>query len=258
MQKFKISGMSCAACSARVEKAVSKLEGVEHCSVNLLTNSMEVKGRAAEEEIISAVKKAGYGAEADKATASGMQNKTTKSNSSSANEEIKKMKIRFFLSLAFLIVLLYISMGHMMWGWPLPARLAQNHVAQGILQLLLTVIIMVINRHFFTSGIKAALRLSPNMDTLVSLGSGASFIYSLYALFAMMEAQLKMDHSSVMSYMHEFYFESAAMILVLVTLGKMLEEIAKGKTTDALDKLIDLAPESATVVSDGKELSVQI
>ena len=258
MQRFKISGMSCAACSARVEKAVSKLDGVEACSVNLLTNSMEVKGKATEEEIISAVKKAGYGAEADKNLASKTQNKTSKSNSSSANEEIKKMKIRFFLSLAFLIVLMYLSMGHMMWGWPLPARLAQNHVAQGILQLLLTVIIMVINRHFFTSGIKAALRLSPNMDTLVSLGSGASFIYSLYALFAMTEAQLKMDHSATMSYMHEFYFESAAMILVLVTLGKMLEAIAKGKTTDALDKLIDLAPESATVIRDGKELSVPI
>ena len=250
--------MSCAACSARVEKAVSKLDGVERCSVNLLTNSMEVIGAATDEEIISAVKKAGYGAEADNNSTSRPQNNTSKNNKSSANEEIKKMKIRFFTSLAFLIVLMYISMGHMMWGWPLPARLAQNHVAQGILQLLLTVIIIVINRHFFTSGIKAALRLSPNMDTLVSLGSGASFIYSLYALFAMTEAQLKMDHSSVMSYMHEFYFESAAMILVLVTLGKMLEAIAKGKTTDALDKLIDLAPESATVVRDGKELSVPI
>lgn len=258
MQKFKISGMSCAACSARVEKAVSKLDGVERCSVNLLTNSMEVIGAATDEEIISAVKKAGYGAEADNNSTSRPQNNTSKNNKSSANEEIKKMKIRFFTSLAFLIVLMYISMGHMMWGWPLPARLAQNHVAQGILQLLLTVIIIVINRHFFTSGIKAALRLSPNMDTLVSLGSGASFIYSLYALFAMTEAQLKIDHSSVMSYMHEFYFESAAMILVLVTLGKMLEAIAKGKTTDALDKLIDLAPESATVVRDGKELSVPI
>ncbi len=255
MKKYDISGMSCSACSARVEKAVSALDGVDSCSVNLLTNSMDVEGSASESEIISAVVKAGYGASVAGKSAASKDKKTAKVQTS---EEIRALKRRFFISLGFLAVLMYLSMGHTMWGFPLPARLSENHIAQGILQLLLCIIIMFINRKFFVSGARSAYHLSPNMDTLVSLGSGASFVYSLALLFLMTEAQMSGDIEAVVHYKHDFYFEAAAMILVLITLGKMLEAIAKGRTTDALDKLSRLAPDSATVIRDGKELSVPV
>ena len=238
--------MSCAACSARVERAVSSLNGVDTCSVNLLTNSMEVEGTASESEIISAVIKAGYGAE----LAGSKKEKTNeKSNKSKISDEIKAIRNRFIISLGFLIVLMYIAMGHNMWGLPLPSFLHESPMRIAILQMLLCIIVMIINKHFFVSGIKSVLNLAPNMDTLVSLGSGASFIYSVALLF-----QVDSNHELL----HGLYFESAAMILVLITLGKMLEAIAKGKTTDALDKLTSLAPESATVIRDGKEISVPI
>ena len=246
MKKYNISGMSCAACSARVERAVSSLNGVDTCSVNLLTNSMEVEGTASESEIISAVIKAGYGAEA---ADSSKDKANKKSNKSKINNEIKAIRNRFIISLGFLIVLMYIAMGHNMWGLPLPAFLHENPMRIAILQMILCIIVMIINKHFFVSGIKSVLNLAPNMDTLVSLGSGASFIYSVALLF-----QVDSNHELL----HGLYFESAAMILVLITLGKMLEAIAKGKTTDALDKLTSLAPESATVIRDGKEISVPI
>ena len=246
MKKYNISGMSCAACSARVERAVSSLNGVDTCSVNLLTNSMEVEGTASESEIISAVIKAGYGAEA---ADSSKDKANKKSNKSKINNEIKAIRNRFIISLGFLIVLMYIAMGHNMWGLPLPAFLHENPMRIVILQMILCIIVMIINKHFFVSGIKSVLNLAPNMDTLVSLGSGASFIYSVALLF-----QVDSNHELL----HGLYFESAAMILVLITLGKMLEAIAKGKTTDALDKLTSLAPESATVIRDGKEISIPI
>ena len=246
MKKYNITGMSCAACSARVERAVSSLDGVDSCSVNLLTNSMEVEGTASESEIISAVIKAGYGAE----LAGSKKEKTNeKSNKSKISDEIKAIRNRFIISLGFLIVLMYIAMGHNMWGLPLPSFLHESPMRIAILQMLLCIIVMIINKHFFVSGIKSALNLAPNMDTLVSLGSGASFIYSVALLF-----QINSNHDLL----HGLYFESAAMILVLITLGKMLEAIAKGKTTDALDKLNSLAPENATVIRDGKEISVPI
>ena len=237
--------MSCAACSARVEKAVSSLDGVDACSVNLLTNSMEVEGTASESEIISAVIKAGYGAEL---AGSKKEKVNEKSNKNKINDEIKAIRNRFIISLGFLIVLMYIAMGHM-WGLPLPSFLHETPMRIALLQMLLCIIVMAINKHFFVSGIKSALNLAPNMDTLVSLGSGASFIYSVALLF-----QINSNHDLL----HGLYFESAAMILVLITLGKMLEAIAKGKTTDALDKLNSLAPENATVIRDGKEISVPI
>ena len=246
MRKFDLSGMSCAACSARVERAVSSLDGIEACSVNLLTNSMEVEGSATDLEIISAVTKAGYGATLHGSKA---QKTDKKSNKNKVNEEIIAIRNRFFVSLAFLMVLMYIAMGHNMWGFPLPSFLHENYELIAILQMILCIIIMLINRKFFTSGFKSAMKLAPNMDTLVALGSGASFIYSLALTF-----QISSDHSAL----HGLYFESAAMILVLITLGKMLEAIAKGKTTDALDKLTSLAPENATIVRDGKEISVPI
>ena len=238
--------MSCAACSARVERAVSSLEGVESCSVNLLTNSMEVEGSATEGEIISAVVKAGYGAEV---AGSKKGKNAEKSNVKKANDEIRALKNRFLISLGFLLVLMYVAMGHTMWNFPLPHFLSENPMAIAILQMLLCIIVMAINRKFFTSGFKSAIKLAPNMDTLVALGSGASFVYSVALLF-----QISNDHHAL----HGLYFESAAMILVLITLGKMLEAIAKGKTTDALDKLTSLAPENATVIRDGKEISVPI
>lgn len=254
MQQFNVTGMSCAACSARVEKAVSKVEGVTSCSVSLLTNSMGVEGSATAAQIISAVEKAGYGANVKG------EKKTAENNTDDIlkDKETPALKLRLISSLGFLIVLMYISMGHMMWGWPLPEFMAENHVAMGLLQLLLTVIIMVINQKFFISGIKALIRRSPNMDTLVALGSGASFIYSTYALFAMTDAQLKGDMSAVMTYMHEFYFESAAMILTLITVGKMLEARSKGKTTNALKSLMRLAPKTATLIKSDKEQSVSV
>ncbi|MCD7727479.1 MAG: heavy metal translocating P-type ATPase [Ruminococcus sp.] len=250
MQKFNVTGMSCAACVARVEKAVSKVEGVEECSVSLLTNSMAVQGSASDSAIISAVVAAGYGAsvEGEKSNA--------KADDPLADTETPKLKRRLIASLGFLIVLMYVSMGHTMWGWPLPTVLADNHIAMGIVELLLSAIIMVINQKFFISGFKALINRSPNMDTLVALGSSAAFVYSIYALFAMTDAQLKGDASAVMSYMHEFYFESAAMILTLITVGKMLEARSKGKTTNALKGLMKLAPDTACIIKNGEEVII--
>ena len=258
MEQYTVTGMSCAACSSRVEKAVSKVPGVTSCSVSLLTNSMGVEGSASAEDIISAVEKAGYGASkkgtADQArTASGAE-----AEDMLKDRETPILRRRLWSSLGFLIVLMYFSMGHMMWGWPLPAFFENNHVAMGLLQLLLTVIIMVINQKFFISGFKSLFHRAPNMDTLVALGAGASFVYSTYALFAMTDAQVQGDMAGVMTYMHEFYFESAAMILTLITVGKMLEARSKGKTTDALKSLMKMAPKTATVLKDGAEAVVPI
>ena len=227
MEQYTVTGMSCAACSTRVEKAVSKVPGVTSCSVSLLTNSMGVEGTASPEAIVKAVEDAGYGASKKGAE------KTASASAADAEDALKDretpaLKRRLIASLVFLVVLMYISMGHMMWGWPLPAALAENHVAMGLTQLLLTVAVMVINQKFFISGFKGLIHGAPNMDTLVALGSGASFVYSTYALFAMTDAQLRGDTAGVMQYMHEFYFESAAMILTLITVGKMLEARSKG------------------------------
>lgn len=256
MKQYKVTGMTCAACSARVEKAVNQVEGVTACSVSLLTNSMGVEGDVSDEAIIKAVVNAGYGA----STKSGPDSpkRDEEAEDTLKDEETPRLKKRLISSLVFLIVLMYLSMGHMMWGWPLPAVLAENHVAMGILQLLLTVIIMVINQRFFISGFKSLWRRSPNMDTLVALGASAAFGYSLYALFAMTEAQQRMDMAGVMSYMHEFYFESAAMILALITVGKMLEARSKGKTTDALKSLMKLAPKTAVVIRQEQEVTVPV
>ena len=243
MEQYTVTGMSCAACSARVERAVSGIEGVTSCSVSLLTNSMGVEGTAKAQEIIKAVEEAGYGAsvkgaEAGSNTAGGAEDMLK-------DKETPLLKQRLYASLGFLIVLMYFSMGTMMWGWPVPWFLKGNHVAMGLLQLLLTAAIMVINQKFFISGCKSLLHKSPNMDTLVALGSGAAFVYSTYALFAMTDAQMKGDGAGVMAYIHEFYFESAAMILTLITVGKMLEARSKGRTTDALKSLMRLAPKTA-------------
>ncbi len=255
MEQYTVTGMSCAACSARVEKAVAKVPGVESCSVSLLTNSMGVEGTADMSAIIQAVEAAGYGAE--KKNNAG-ENETVANGAADVlvDRETPVMKKRLFASLGFLIVLMYFSMGHMMWGWRVPAFFANNHVAMGLLQMLLTIIIMVINQKFFISGFKSLMHGAPNMDTLVALGSGASFVYSTYALFAMTDAQVQGDMNAVMSYMHEFYFESAAMILTLITVGKMLEARSKGKTTDALKSLMKLAPKTATLLIDGREQEV--
>lgn len=255
MKQYNVTGMSCAACSARVEKAVTKLEGVSACSVSLLTNSMGVEGDVAPETVIRAVEEAGYGA-----SLKGAEKKQSVSEQEDVlkDRETPLLKKRLFSSIIFLIILMYISMGHMMWNWPLPAFFMDNHVAMGLLQLLLTVIIMVINQKFFISGFKSLFHKAPNMDTLVALGSSAAFVYSTYALFAMTDAQVKGDMDAVMHYMHEFYFESAAMILTLITVGKMLEAHAKGKTTDALKGLMQLAPKTAVILKDGKEQEVSI
>lgn len=254
MKQYNVTGMSCASCVARVEKAVNKVEGVTSCSVNLLTNSMSVDGDVKSSDVISAVEKAGYGA-----SLKGNSSKENKSNDEPLKDtETPKLKKRLFSSLVFLILLMYISMGHMMWGFPLPSILANNHIAMGLIQLLLTGIIMVINQKFFISGFKALIHRSPNMDTLVALGAGASFIYSVYALFAMTNAQVNNDMSLVMKYMDEFYFESAGMILTLITLGKMLESYSKGKTTNAIKGLMNLAPKKATVLVDNTEKVVPI
>lgn len=253
MKKFNVTGMSCAACSSRVEKAVSKVEGVQSCSVSLLTNSMGVEGSASEESIIAAVEKAGYGA-----SVAGAEKKQSAETDQLKDKDTPVLMHRLIASVGFLVVLMYISMGHMMWGWPLPAFFADNHIAMGLAQLLLCVIIMVINQKFFINGFKGLIRRSPNMDTLVALGSGASFVYSVYALFAMTDAQVKGNAELVMSYMHEFYFESAAMILTLITVGKMLEAHSKGKTTNALKALLNLAPKKATLLIDGKETEVTV
>ena len=253
MKKFNVTGMSCAACSSRVEKAVSKVEGVQSCSVSLLTNSMGVEGSASEESIIAAVEKAGYGA-----SVAGAEKKQSAETDQLKDKDTPVLMYRLIASVGFLVVLMYISMGHMMWGWPLPAFFADNHIAMGLAQLLLCVIIMVINQKFFINGFKGLIHRSPNMDTLVALGSGASFVYSVYALFAMTDAQVKGNAELVMSYMHEFYFESAAMILTLITVGKMLEARSKGKTTNALKALLNLAPKKATLLIDGKETEVTV
>ena len=265
MKQYTVTGMSCAACSARVEKAVSKVDGVTSCSVSLLTNSMGVEGSATDAQIVEAVEQAGYGAspkgaatesENDKANNSLEQLKAAQD--ALVDRETPKLVNRLIASLIFLVVLMYFSMGHMMWGWPLPEFFNGNHVAMGLLQLLLTVAVMVINQKFFISGFKGLIHGAPNMDTLVALGSAASFGYSVYALFAMTAAQVNGDMDAVMSYMHEFYFESAAMILALITVGKMLEAHSKGKTTDALKSLMQLAPKTATVVRDGVEQEISV
>ena len=257
MKQFTVTGMSCAACSARVEKAVTKVPGVSACTVSLLTNSMGVEGSASDEAIIAAVEEAGYGASV-KGAQSRKGETVNQDMEALKDHETPVLKRRLIASLGFLIVLMYMSMGHMMWGWPLPAAIADNHVAMGLLQLLLTGIIMVINQKFFISGFKSLWHRAPNMDTLVALGAGASFLYSTYALFAMTDAQTRGDMAGVMAYMHEFYFESAAMILTLITVGKMLEARSKGKTTDALKSLMKLAPKTATVLVDSKETVVSI
>ena len=259
MEQYNVTGMSCAACQTRVEKAVSKVPGVTSCAVSLLTNSMGVEGTASPAEIIAAVENAGYGA-----SKKGEKGSTSQSASTAEYEEMLKdketpvMKRRLVSSVLLLIPLMYFSMGHMMWGWPLPKFFEGNHIAMGLVQLLLTVAVMVINQKFFISGFKSLWHKAPNMDTLVALGSTASFVYSVYALFAMTGAQVQGDMDAVMSYMHEFYFESAAMILTLITVGKMLESISKGKTTDALKSLMKLAPKTAVLLRDGKEVEVGI
>ena len=257
MEQYNVTGMSCAACSARVEKAVKKVPGVTSCSVSLLTNSMGVEGTASPAAILSAVQEAGYGASPKNASAS----KTSDASAdldALADHETPKLKRRLIASLGFLLVLMYFSMGHMMWGWPLPRWFDGNHIAMGLVQLLLAGIVMVINQKFFINGFKGLLHGSPNMDTLVAMGSMASFVWSTYALFAMTRAQVDGNSELVMHYMMEFYFESAAMILTLITVGKMLEARSKGKTTDALKSLMKLAPKTATLVRDGAEVTVAI
>lgn len=257
MEQYNITGMSCAACSSRVEKAVSKVEGVTSCSVSLLTNSMGVEGTASKEDIIHAVEEAGYGASQkgsreEQGTVSGDMDEAL------ADHETPLLKKRLCASVVFLLILMYISMGNMMWGWPLPSVMEDNHVAMGILQMLLTIVIMVINQRFFVSGFKSLWHRSPNMDTLVALGAGAAFLYSTYALFAMTDAMHRMDMEHVMHYMDEFYFESAAMILTLITVGKMLEARSKGRTTDALKGLMKLAPKTVTILQNGTEKTVPV
>ena len=257
MRQYTVTGMSCAACSSRVEKAVSKVPGVTSCSVSLLTNSMGVEGTASDEEIIAAVREAGYdaapkGGETSRGAAEGAEDEALK------DLETPALKRRLIASLGFLAVLMYLSMGHMMWGWPLPSYLGDNHVAMGLAQLLLTVAVMVVNQKFFISGFKSLWHRAPNMDTLVALGSAAAFVYSTAALFAMTAAQARGDAAGVMAYMHEFWFEAAAMILALITVGKMLEARSKGRTTDALKGLMKLAPKTAVLLKDGVETSVPI
>ena len=255
MEQYTVTGMSCAACSARVEKAVSAVPGVTSCSVSLLTNSMGVEGTASAEAVVSAVQAAGYGASLKGASSAPT---AAAQEDALADRETPALKRRLIASLGFLLALMYVSMGHMMWGWPLPACLADNHVAMGLLQMLLTIAVMVINQKFFINGFRSLLHGAPNMDTLVALGAAASFGYSTYALFAMTGAQVRGDATAVMQYMHEFYFESAAMILALITVGKMLEARSKGKTTDALRSLMKLAPQTATLVRGGQEIAVPI
>ena len=256
MEHYTVTGMSCAACSARVEKAVSAIPGVTSCSVSLLTNSMGVEGSATPDAVISAVQAAGYGASLKGAAQSVPS--IAEQEDALADHETPVLKRRLIASLGFLIVLMYFSMGHMMWGWPLPSFFDGNHVAMGLIQMLLTIAVMVINQKFFINGFKSLFHGAPNMDTLVALGATASFGYSTYALFAMTGAQVRGDAAAVMSYMHEFYFESAAMILALITVGKMLEARSKGKTTDALKSLMKLAPQTATLLRNGQEVTVPV
>ena len=264
MKQYTVTGMSCAACSSRVEKAVSKVDGVTSCSVSLLTNSMGVDGSASDRAVIEAVEAAGYGAAVkgrgndQKGAAAGSLESMESAKDALIDRETPKLRKRLIASVIFLIVLMYFSMGHMMWDWPLPSFFVGNHVAMGLLQLLLTIAVMIINQKFFVSGFKGLIHGAPNMDTLVALGSAASFGYSVNVLFAMTDAQVKGDMDAVMSYMHEFYFESAAMILTLITVGKMLESHSKGKTTDALKSLMKLAPKTATLIRDEKEVVVSI
>ena len=261
MEQYTVTGMSCAACQARVEKAVSKIEGVDSCSVSLLTNSMGVEGSASAEDIIRAVEDAGYGA---RLKADDIHDNTAGGRSFAAEEaaledrETPVLKKRLIWSVGFLAVLMYFSLGHMMWGWPLPAFFEGNHSAMGLLQMILAAIVMVINQKFFISGFKGLIHGAPNMDTLVAMGSAASFCWSTYVLFAMTGAQLRGDSEAVMKYMHDFYFESAAMILTLITVGKMLEARSKGKTTDALKSLMKLAPQTAVVERDGVETEIPV
>ncbi len=258
MRQFNVTGMSCAACSSRVEKAVSKLDGVTSCSVSLLTNSMGVEGNVSDDTIIAAVQNAGYGASVKGTETAGASIQREAAEEALEDHDTPVLKKRLFASLGFLIILMYFSMGHMMWGWPLPHFYDNNHVAMGLTQLLLTVIIMVINQKFFISGFKSLWHRAPNMDTLVALGSSAAFLYSTFALFEMTAAQAAGDDVAVMHYMMEFYFESAAMILTLITVGKMLEAHSKGKTTDALKSLMRLAPKKANVIRDGNEVEIPI
>jgi len=253
MEQYNVTGMSCAACSARVEKAVSAVEGVKTCSVSLLTNSMSVEGDVSPDAVISAVKAAGYGA-----SLKGAAKQSSSEDDSLIDRETPVLKRRLFASIGFLLVLMYFSMGHMMFGFPIPAFFEGNHVAMGLLQMILAAIVMVINQKFFINGFKGLIHRTPNMDTLVALGSMSSFVWSVYALFAMTGAQLRGDSAAVMTYMNEFYFESAAMILTLITVGKLLEARSKGKTTDALKSLMKLAPSQATLIRDGKEVIVPI
>lgn len=262
MEQYTVTGMSCAACSARVEKAVSQVPGVSSCSVSLLTNSMGVEGTADPEQIVAAVEKAGYGAflkgKKENGEATQSSQSSMKYEDALKDKETPILKKRLIVSVCLLIPLMYVSMGHMMWEWPLPSFFHNNHIATGLVQLLFTIAIMVINQKFFISGFRSALHGAPNMDTLVALGAGASFLYSVYALFAMTDAQVKGNESAVMNYMHEFYFESAAMILTLITVGKMLEAHSKGKTTDALKSLMKLAPKKATVIRKEQETEIDI
>ena len=258
MEQYNVTGMSCAACSTRVEKAVSKVEGVTSCSVSLLTNSMGVEGTADAAEIIKAVEDAGYGASLKGSHENEKDSGVNDYEDALKDRETPALKRRLWSSIGFLLVLMYFSMGHTMWNWPLPAFFNDNHIAMGLTQLLLTIVVMVINQKFFINGFKSLFHRAPNMDALVALGAGAAFIYSTYALFAMTDAQVKGDMDGVMAYMHEFYFESAAMILALITVGKMLEARSKGKTTDALKSLMKLAPKTAVILSDGRETVVSI
>lgn len=253
MKQYDVTGMSCAACSSRVEKAVNKVDGVTSCTVNLLTNSINVEGNASDESVIKAVKEAGYGA-----SIKGEKTSTESQHDLSEKSEISKMKKRLLYSILFLIILMYISMGGVMWGWWLPDFLETNPIATGITEMLLTIVIMVINKKFFINGFKGILKLAPNMDTLVAIGSGASFIYSIIVLYAMADSALKGEAEATMHYLHDFYFESAAMILTLITVGKMLESYSKGRTTDAIKKLIQLAPKTATIIKDDKEITVPV
>ena len=245
MKQYMVTGMTCAACSARVEKAVSAVEGVTACNVSLLTNTMAVEGDVSEEKIIQAVESAGYGVKTN--------NSEKAEDDFLTDKETPVLKRRLISSVGFLAVLVYISMGHTMWGWPLPTFFEGNHIAVAISQMLLAIIIMVINKKFFISGFKSLINKAPNMDTLVALGSGASFVYSTYVLFAMTDAQMKGDMAAVMSHMHDLYFESAAMILALITVGKMMEARSKGKTTNALKSLIKLSQKKAVIIVEGKE-----
>ena len=260
MEQFNVTGMSCAACQTRVEKAVNAVPGVKSCAVSLLTNSMGVEGTASSDEIIKAVENAGYGASIKRSGNKSTDTKSSRNNYENAlkDTETPKMKKRLAASVIILIPLMYVSMGHMLWSWPIPAFLDGNHVAMGLYELLLAMLVMVINQKFFVSGFKALIHRAPNMDTLIALGAGSAFGYSVFALFAMTAALQKNDTAQIQYYMNQFYFESAATILTLITVGKMLEAKSKGKTTNALKALMNLAPETAVLLIDGKEVTMEV